>query len=1024
MKKYVILGIILLSNFCFIGKIDAKDFVVPSADYSLSDQEVTGFPYSSVVYVSTNHPNRNGRGSGVVIGRDYVLTAAHVIDAWVPVDIIPGLRSNNTDPFGRWSGDIENLKINPFYRRMYTRDDYAIIKVNPRKNNDGSYTHIGDVVKPLTLLTDAANHSFFTGDNLALVGYPTFNGRTQYFANYNVTRIKGVHSINGIVNSSGGMSGGPLLNGAAQVIGPYHGSGGVSAMGHPKVDEFVLPWGLNQETSRVYVCPDKSDWEMKRKQINPEGSYVEKKNGDTISSAELKKASDVKPGYRLTKLTDGVNTYDVNNSFRMLIGGLTLYPKEAIANRYQIKFDENGGRGMMDNQAMTYDQKATVSKIKFEKVGYQFKGWNTQKDGQGKGYLADEEIQNLSTEQNGTAILYAQWQANQESATVSYIDDTINRILSMAQLSGLYETRDDYGTASAIADYLNQGYLLVSDAFPSSGLAYDKPGVVQTFEVHLKHQISEKIDTKQVSRTIRYIYADGTKAADAITTGINFTRTATRDEVTGEMKYSAWQSRDGITKFDAITSPTIAGYTADNLKIDTEDNINGDAKDKCYTVTYGVNTEQVKVNYIDDTTGKTIFIKKLSGFYGSRDSYQTADKLSYYAKKGYLIVSDAFPSGGLVYDKPGVVQTFDVHLKHDISEKIDTKQVSRTIRYTYADSTKAADAITTGINFTRTATRDEVTGEMKYSAWQSRDGITKFDAITSPTIAGYTADNLKIDSDNCITSDTKDKSYTVTYDANTEQAKVNYIDDTTGKTIFTKKLSGFYGSRNSYQTADKLSYYTKKGYLKVSDAFPSGGLVYDRTGVVQTFEVHLEHDISEKNDTKQVSRTIRYTYEDGTKAADDVTTVINFTRKVTRDEVTGDTKYGAWTSQDDSTKFDSITSPTISGTTADYLKIDAVNDITGDTQDMTSQVIYRKDTPSNGAGENKEKNSPPNEKKSGTVSAKVASPKTESPKTKTLKAVLPKTGESSNFKQIIIGFLLTGLIIIGLISYKKLRKES
>ncbi|MCJ1970454.1 mucin-binding protein [Lactococcus carnosus] len=1025
MKKYVILGIILLSNFCFIGKIDAKDFVVPSADYSLSDQEVTGFPYSSIVYIAKKYPNNNSsRGSGVVIGRDYVLTAGHVNNGWETVDIIPGLKSNNTDPFGRWTGDREKSKTSPYYVGRQAANDYAVIKVNPRKNNDGSYTHIGDVVKPLTLLPDAANHSFFIGDNLALVGYPGFNGHTQYFANYNVTKIYGDYRIKGTLRSSGGMSGGPLLNNAAQVIGPYHGSGSVSAMGHPKVDEFVLPWGLNQETSRVYVCPDKSDWEMKRKQINPEGSYVEKKNGDTISSAELKKASDVKPGYRLTKLTDGVNTYDVNNSFMMLIGGLTLYPKEAIANRYQIKFDENGGRGTMDKQAMTYNQKATVLKNKFEKVGYQFKEWNTQKDGQGKGYLADEEIQNLSTEQSGTAILYAQWQANQESATVSYIDNTINRILSMAQLSGLYETRDDYNTASAIADYLNQGYLLVSDAFPSSGLAYDKPGVVQTFEVHLKHQISEKIDTKQVSRTIRYIYADGTKAADAITTGINFNRTATRDEVTGEMKYSAWQSRDGITKFEAITSPTIAGYTADDLKIDTEDNINGDTKDKSYTVTYGVNTEQVKVNYIDDTTGKTIFIKKLSGFYGSRDSYQTADKLSYYAKKGYLLVSDAFPSNGLVYDKPGVVQTFDVHLKHDISEKVDTKQVSRTIRYTYADGTKAADAITTGINFTRTATRDEVTGEMKYSAWQSQDGITKFDAITSPTIAGYTADNLKIDSDNGITSDTKDKSYTVTYDANTEQAKVNYIDDTTGKTIFTKKLSGFYGSRNSYQTADKLSYYTKKGYLKVSDAFPLDGLVYDSPGVVQTFEVHLEHDISEKNDTKQVSRTIRYTYEDGTKAADDVTTVINFTRKVTRDEVTGDTKYGAWTSQDDSTKFDSITSPTISGTTADYLKIDAVNDITGDTQDMTSQVIYRKDTSSNGAGENKEKNSPPNEKKSGTVSAKVASPKTESPKTKTLKAVLPKTGESSNFKQIIIGFLLTGLIIIGLISYKKLRKAS
>ncbi|MCJ1974129.1 LPXTG cell wall anchor domain-containing protein [Lactococcus carnosus] len=47
----------------------------------------------------------------------------------------------------------------------------------------------------------------------------------------------------------------------------------------------------------------------------------------------------------------------------------------------------------------------------------------------------------------------------------------------------------------------------------------------------------------------------------------------------------------------------------------------------------------------------------------------------------------------------------------------------------------------------------------------------------------------------------------------------------------------------------------------------------------------------------------------------------------------------------------------------------------------------------------------------------------KSPKTKSLKAVLPKTGESSSFKQNIIGFLLTGLIIIGLISYRKPKKS-
>ena len=602
MKKYVILGIILLSNFCFIGKSNARDFIVPSADYSVSDQDVTGFPYSSVVYVSKRYPAGNlSRGSGVVIGRDYVLTAGHVNNGWETVAIIPGLRSNNTDPVGRWTGDREKSKTTPYYQGGLATDDYAIIKVNPRKNSDGSYTHIGDVVKPLTILPNAGNNSFFDGDNLALVGYPSFNGHAQYFASYKVNRIKGVSLIYGEVRSSGGMSGAPLLNSAAQVIGPYHGGGRISAMGHPKVNEFVLPWGLNQETSRVYVCADKSEWEIKRKQINPEGSYVEKKNGDTISSAELKKASEVKPGYRLTKLTDGVNTYDVNNSFRMLIGGLTLYPKEAIANRYQIKFDGNGGFGMMDNQAMTYDQKATVSKNKFERVGYQFKGWNTQKDGQGQGYLADEEIQNLSTEQNGTAILYAQWQADRESATVSYIDDTTNRILSMDQLFGLYETRDDYLTASTIADYLNRGYVLVSDAFPSSGLAYDKPGVVQTFEVHLKHQISKKMNTKKVSRTIRYTYEDGTKAADDVTTVIYFTRLEIVNEVTGDTKYGAWVPQDGSTTFDSITSPTISGTTPDYQKIDAVNDITGETNDMTSQVVY---RKAIPSSTTDENKGK------------------------------------------------------------------------------------------------------------------------------------------------------------------------------------------------------------------------------------------------------------------------------------------------------------------------------------------------------------------------------------------------------------------------------------
>lgn len=89
------------------------------------------------------------------------------------VSISPCLKNNNTAPYGSWDGDRDSSITSPEYRGGYSANDYAVIKVNPGKNSDGSYTHIGDVVKPLTIMPGASNNSYFVGSNLAVLGYPS-----------------------------------------------------------------------------------------------------------------------------------------------------------------------------------------------------------------------------------------------------------------------------------------------------------------------------------------------------------------------------------------------------------------------------------------------------------------------------------------------------------------------------------------------------------------------------------------------------------------------------------------------------------------------------------------------------------------------------------------------------------------------------------------------------------------------------------------------------------------------------------
>ncbi|WP_458032034.1 mucin-binding protein [Limosilactobacillus fermentum] len=308
-------------------------------------------------------------------------------------------------------------------------------------------------------------------------------------------------------------------------------------------------------------------------------------------------------------------------------------------------------------------------------------------------------------------------------------------------------------------------------------------------------QPTQTSESQTVNETIHYVYKNGDKAADDYqATPLNFTRTVTTDKVTGDKSYGDWVAANG-TSFASVTSPTIKGYTPDQAQIDTITGITADSADIEKTVTYVANKETAKVTYIDDTTGKTLSSQDLSGDYGTTDSYRTTNSIKGYESQGYQLVSDNYPTNGVVYNQDGTVQSFEVHLTHGTTQTSESQTVNETIHYVYKNGDKAADDYqATPLNFTRTVTTDKVTGKKTYGSWSADQS---FAAVTSPAIKGYTPDQAEIGSQT-VSGDSSDLDFTVVYAKNaptitTESKTINetihyvYKDGTTAHDDYVAK---------------------------------------------------------------------------------------------------------------------------------------------------------------------------------------------------------------------------------------------
>lgn len=137
----------------------------------------------------------------------------------------------------------------------------------------------------------------------------------------------------------------------------------------------------------------------------------------------------VRPGYTFNKWSvdlNGVGT--VKEDLTTLSGVKNIRTSYVLysnwtANKYTVKFDLKGGKGTADDITATYDLAFALHAAP-TKTGYTFNGWNTKSDGTGTRYEAGATVNNLTTTNNATVTLYAQWLANDCNVTFKNEDDT------------------------------------------------------------------------------------------------------------------------------------------------------------------------------------------------------------------------------------------------------------------------------------------------------------------------------------------------------------------------------------------------------------------------------------------------------------------------------------------------------------------------------------------------------------------------------------------------------------------------
>ena len=367
--------------------------------------------------------------------------------------------------------------------------------------------------------------------------------------------------------------------------------------------------------------------------------------------------------------------------------------------------------------------------------------------------------------------------------------------------------------ANKIKEAQNKGYELVSNTYPTDGVFDKDKDVDQEYTVTLKERVvpvtpdqpktpgtpvdpnnpegpkypaglEEKNLNKTVTRTITYVYADGTPvmengAPKVVTQEAKFTREAKVNLVTGEVTYGDWTPAQDLAE---VKSPEIAKHTVDKATVATVQVTN--ASENINEVVTYTPVQKARTTFVyQDKDGNVKQVEgnepiSETGTNGDKltKAEEIANKIKEAQNKGYELVSNTYPTDG-VFDKDvNTDQEFTVTLKERVvpvtpdqpktpgtpvdpnnpegpkypaglEEKDLNKTVTRTITYVYEDGTPVLGDNDTPrteiqqVKFTREAKVNLVTGEVTYGDWTPAQDLAE---VKSPRVKGYLADKATV----------------------------------------------------------------------------------------------------------------------------------------------------------------------------------------------------------------------------------------------------------------------------------------
>ena len=682
-------------------------------------------------------------------------------------------------------------------------------------------------------------------------------------------------------------------------------------------------------------------------------------------------------GIAAIKVADSNYNYSYNGSK----GSLTIVPAKVTATisgsqtTQDLELDPSRYTVMVNGQTITG---LTTSDFIFSKDGNPAQlteagTYDVELSGD-----AINQIRNENPNYNITFSSTATFTLENSSQTINYVD-TDGKIIS----------------ASSVGGKLKGNQVEFTPQFPVGWVASDPSSVPSeiTLEngittIKIKHGVTnidhtnpvpdgEKTPTGKViegahasdlnqtiTRTIIVTNPDGTKSTEVQTAKLY--RDATYDDVTGEVTYGEWST----AKWDAYTPENIPGYTVSESIVPAVEVKNGQ-QDETVNITYTANEQTGKISY-QDAAGKEIGSTTITGKTGETIAITPEVPVGWEIVPGQdvpktvTVTSNGISTIIVKIQHKKIIVTPDTPTEdipngkvpgdsNKTYEKMDdlVKTPTRTIVVTKPDGSK--QTITQSIEFIRTATFDEVTGEITYSDWTLNSKSSKWNAYTPETIPGYTANPAQVAEED-VSQETDNTTVNITYIANEQSGIISY-QDADGKEIGTTPLSGKTGETITITPEVPAGWQLvpsqeiPKTVTATADGIPTIIVKVEHGTVVVTPETpatdiptgKVPGDPSKNYPTMEQltvtpTRTINVKYPSGKEQS--IPQKVTFTRTAIFDEVTGEIKYTEWLPQG-TAQWASYQPTTVTGYVPSQ-KIVLAMTVNPETPDETVDITYDK----------------------------------------------------------------------------------